>query len=64
MTMTMTTDAWMPEPRDVPVELEPDFDHETFPPKPVYFPPISERLPEATVRQLMEMAHGKAPDPE
>lgn len=57
----MTDTAWVPEPRDVPDELTEEFEHADFPPKPVYFPPISERLPEATVRQLMEMAHGKAP---
>jgi len=55
---------WVPDPREVPPELTEEFEHETFPPKPVYFPPLSERLPAATVRQLMEMAHGKAPDPD
>lgn len=52
------TDNWTAEPRTVPVELTPDFDHATFPPEPVRFASWTEQLESATWEQLKLLANG------
>lgn len=48
---------FVPEARPVDRELEPDFDHATFPPAPVHFVPLMDKLDDPeTRRKLLEMA--------
>lgn len=45
---------WVPESRPVPPELE-SSEHATFPPPPVRWPTVAERLDEATREQLVAL---------
>lgn len=47
---------WVPETREIPEELRDDFVHETFPPAPVHFVSLSDKLDSVTRDKLLEMA--------
>lgn len=50
---------WVAEPRDVPVELTPEFVHADYlPAEPVFFPTLADRLDSATRDMLLAMAKG------
>jgi len=55
---------WVPEARDVPPELTDKFEHETFPPKPIHFDSIADKIDHATLAQLREMARGGIGEPD
>jgi len=38
------TDAWVPDTRVIPPELEDDYEHADFPPKPIHFVPLEQKL--------------------
>jgi hypothetical protein len=53
----MTDQQWAPDVRPVIPELENDFEHDTYPPAPVHFVPILEKLDDpATRAKLLELA--------
>jgi hypothetical protein len=49
---------WVPEVRDVPVELTDTFDHATFPPKRVEWATVQDKIESATWEQLILLANG------
>jgi len=59
----MTNPAWVPEARDVPPELDDEYEHETYPPKPIHFDTIADKLDHATLAQLREIARGGIGEP-
>jgi len=60
----MTDPAWVPEARDIPAELGDKFEHETFPPKPVHFDSIADKIDHATLEQLRELMRGGIGEPQ
>jgi len=40
----MSDPAWVPEARDVPAELVDKFDRADYPPKPIHFVPLQDKL--------------------
>jgi|GEM_PF-3934085 len=53
----MTDAQWAPDVRPVIAELEDAYEHQTFPPAPVHFVPILEKLDDPDTRaRLLEMA--------
>jgi hypothetical protein len=54
--MMQSEPDWEAESRPIMPELENDFEHETFPPAPVHFVPLSEKLDSATRDKLLELA--------
>lgn len=48
---------WVAEVREVIPELRDDFEHETFPPAPVHFVPLIEKLDSASWDKLLEFAN-------
>jgi len=58
------SDTWVPEQRDVPDELTDEFEHETYPPKPVHFDPIADKIDHATLAQLRELMRGGIGEPD
>jgi len=40
----MSSPDWTPEPKPVPPELEPTFEHAVYPPERVHFVPLQEKL--------------------
>jgi len=55
---------WVVEPREVPAELTDDFEHETFPLKPVHFDSVADKIDHATLAQLRELARGGIGEPD
>jgi hypothetical protein len=58
------TDAWVADPKPVPPELEPTFEHAVYPPDRVHFDPIADKIDHATLAQLREMARGGIGEPD
>lgn len=54
--MTAGAADWMPESRQIPEDLADDFEHETYPPSPVHFVPLIEKLDSASWDKLREFA--------
>lgn len=49
--------SWVPEAREVPAELTPEYDHAVYvPAQPVFFPTLADRLDSATRDMLLAMA--------
>jgi len=60
----MTDPAWVPEARDIPAELDKGFDRADYPPRPVHFDSIADKLDHATLEQLRELMHGGIGEPQ
>jgi hypothetical protein len=60
----MTNPAWVPDTRPIPPELADEYEHETYPPKPVHFDTIADKLDHATLAQLRAIMHGGIGQPD
>lgn len=58
------SDAWVPDTRVIPPELDDHFDHADYPPKRVHFDPIQDKIDHATLAQLRELARGGIGEPD